>query len=988
MKRVLLFLLLLAIGAGGLWLAIGGESPLGRRAESSAPPAPRPRGAGGLPLQQGKIGVSVSQTGPLSFPQYRTVPLPDGTARHERVFLLEAEDSAPLDESRQQLDRVTVLLYEQDRPTGRLTAQRAFLELNRDAAGRPSLREDKDIDLREAVFETLPGAQLEGLRLELGEARIRIGEDELLLRTPNDDDPVRLVLTGERSGTLRGRGLEARLPRNRASARRLAEVAILHAPVLETEGVVVRADGRLDYREELDRGEATVTLAHGVQLDLTRGARFQGLGAAPPRDGDGATARIRGEHFTGWMQRRGSSRNPGEKKDDGARQESGWQRLLLTGAPASVEFDDGRLLAPRVRVEPGSLGDPWLLTAHGGESRLEQTHIRPGSRQTDRVTGGSPDRIHLVHVGGGTGAMHRALGFPQWTLRPLTDLRVVVFEGDSRLESGARTLHASRGLHVFHRDRSPTVIARGFGQVHIEQRATTPGEQDLVAIGDDGFELRATETAQQLRLGPAAAADAADPEAPWRRHRYQLQHGATTVNGLGSCQLERDGQRTQLWLLAPGAEIAGRLADQRLELDQVHRLEAVLEGEELRALTADGLPARLRRDGRGDTLAAAAPRLLQIGPRSLQLQRVPADGGDGAWAVLAEVDSLPVLRRTQTAAGRATTTILRGPRIDVHHLGGRDVLVDAAAEHDLLPVLEAELATPTGGEPTRAHALARRVRLLPFAISREAQQLHAGGSAGVLATVAFAAAGAPWLIVDDVRQFHLDDPRHGVVEGTGARLYLSQGAQAGLFVGDPDLGAPAEVRHRHGARDLVATGARVRLVREKDKELRLQALRTFADRPVFLLPTVTLHQTGSTALLSHVRALSSGNIDVLPDKVLFGGPVTAQGLRPDGDLDPEGIHLDARELRLLRDVRTGEVVQANGKDVRIDWTRLQAQGAEVDFDVRRNRCVVRDPADAIVDLPGGRRVTAPRIDLNYETMAVSYRNGRMVQTANAGADRR
>ncbi|MBL9080097.1 MAG: hypothetical protein JNL08_21570 [Planctomycetes bacterium] len=969
MKRVLLFLLLLGLGVAGLWFAIGDEAPVAAKTEASEPVE---RGPGGVPIAQGKIGVSVSQQGALSFPQYRVRPLPNGSARRERVFVLDSKKSEPLNESLQQLDDVTVTFFDDDQPAARLTAVRAFVELSRDAAGRPSLREDKEIDLREAVFVSLPGARLEGLRLELGNARVRIAEQDLLLRTATEDDPVLLVVDGERSATLRGKGLLARLPRDRDSTLRRGDITILHEPELETRGLVARARGRLDYREDLDRGEAIVTLDDTVQIDLDRGS-LGGAGGAP-------ATQIRGDRLTGWLVRSGQRTDA--DTDPAARDQVAWQKLLLTGAPATVELADGRLSTPRISVLRGLLGDPWLVTAHGGESRIEQTRLRPGSRQTELVTGTAPRRIHLVRPGASTGALLRAHGFPQWTLPALERQQVVVFEGEARLDDGVRTMTASRGLHLFHRDDAEGVAARGFGAVHVQQRATAAGEHDMVADGNDGFVLLATETAQDLRLGPLPPDDFTAVDAPWHAHHYTIRYGTAEATGTGACRIRRTGDQAQLWLRSPGSDIEGRLPDQRVELGNLRRLEVELRGDDVTALAAAGLPVRARRLGREDAIDATAPRLVQIGPRSLRLTAAEADDAT-TWLGLPAEHVLPVLRRTATPArGRATTAEVRGAWIDLHHVGGDDVVVDALTVADVLPVVDVELQAEAGGEPTRARCVADRVRALPFAISAEARTAHLGGAHSALALATFAVTAAPWLVVDGVRDFRLVDPVHGVVEGRGTRLLLSQGAQAGLFVGDPDRGEPAEVRRRHAGREVIARGARVRVFREQD--VRLTALRTFEDRPTFLLPSVTLHQTGSTGLLSHMQATCQGNIDVLPDRVVFGGPVTAIGLRADGSEDPDGIALDARELLLRRDPRSGDVVRAIGRGVDVDWPQLRAKAAEVDLDVVTTRCVARDPARATVVLPGGRTITAPYVEVNWETLAYRARNVRIEQAADAG----
>lgn len=976
MKRLLLFLLLVAAGVAALWFAIGDEAAVVAKTGGEVDDGAQ-RGPGGVTVTEGKLGLRVAQTGPLSFPQYRTVPLPDGSARTERVFLLDADDSQPITDSLQQLDRVTVQLFEDDRAVAKLFAERAFLELSRDASGRPSLQEDKEIDLRAAVFETLPGARVEGLRLDLGDARVRIGEDDLRLRTRTDDGPVLLSLAGDRRATLRGKGLQARLPRGKASALRRADVSILRDPVLETEGLVVHARGQLDYREDIDRGTAIVTIDDGVELDL------DGAGLAAAGDGGVTSTHIRGDRFTGWLLR-------SKRRDGGARAEREradeddavlWEKLLLTGAPAVVELPEGVLHTPRISVLPGPSGDPWIVTAHGGASRFEQTRVVPGSGFDDLVTGASPRRIHLVRTASGAGALLRSFGFPQWSLQSLDRTHVAVFEGDARLDGGANTLTASRGLHVFHGTGTDGVAARGFGDVHIEQRATRAGEQDLVADGNDGFTLRTGGTTQQLRLGPGLPdRDAAD--APWRRHRYTLRHGEATATGVGVCKLDRDGDTSHLWLRAPGAEIRARLADAGLELTDLRQLDVELFGDEVRGLDAAGLPARARYDGADGWVAAAAPLLRQIGQRSLRLERVPVDPASDLWDGLAEADALATLQRREQTDEHTTEATLRGPRIDLHHVGDADVVVDATTAAGEQPVVDVAVTPAGGGAPTRAHCRAERIRALPFAVSREAQRLHTGAVAA-LASATWTSAAAPWLVVDDIVEFRLDDARHGTVEGLGRRLVLAQGAQAGLFVGDADAGRPAEVRRLHQGREVITTGARVRVFRER--ELRLQALRTFEGRPAFLLPSVTLHEAGSTGLLSHMQATSQGDIEVLPDRVTFGGPVLTRALTADGEIDPAGIAIDARELVLLRDRKTGEIARAKGKQVQVDWTRMQADAAEVELDLVRTRCIARDPEHATVALPGGRVITAPYVEINYETMAYRARNSRL-QSVGTGTE--
>lgn len=974
MKRVLAFLLLLALGMVALRFAIGTDDPVQANVEETTTRPARPR-TSGVTTQQGKIGASVSQTGVIELPQYRTIRLPDGTTRHEQVFLLRAKDSKPLNDAVQELDDVEVLLFEKAEAVARLQAVRAFVELNRDGAGKPSLREQKDIDLRDAVFETLPGTKMAGIRLELGNARIRVGEEELHLRTATDRDPVLLVVDGEHRGTLRGNGLQARVPRGNDSPVQRVDIEVLHDPVLETAGITVRAKGRMHYVEDLGTGAAHVSLDDDVRVDLSHGQLS--LPGAVTRNGSGTatTSEIRGDQFTGWLQR-------GKRLVDGReREELVWRQLLLTGAPASIVVGKDRLLTPRIKVLPGPLGDPFQVTAFGGESRFELDQVRPDSQLDGPIHGTSPRRIHLLSPGNSVGAMHRQMGFPQWTLRSLNELQVVVFEGASKLESGSRTVTASKGLQMFSRNGASQGVALGAGDVGITQRARKPGEQDLHVHGNDGFHARLAAGDERWQLGPPlpAVADRASPR--WRAHRYDIRHGASTASGTGACEVERIGGRTRVRLRAPGPTIVGRLPTQGVELQSLNLLEATLEAEEVVSLTAAGLPARALRTRDGDVTSAVAPLLQQIGPRSLRLLSAPSADPDGVWLDLAREHARPQLSRNVVAKGKspAVQVLVEGPQIDAHHLGFDDVLVEAVELGDWRPTVDAMWDGPAGKRPTTTKFEAGRLRVLPFAVTREARLLHSGGARSPIAALPFHSLGNAWLIADDVSRFQLDDDEHGVVEGKGRRLLLSQGAEAALFVGDPDRQEAAEVTRTHQGRTAVATGARVRVFR--DDAIRLQALRTFADRPTFVLPSVTLHDPRSTGLLAHMTATCQGSIDVLPDRVVFEGPVAMQSLRADGTEDALGMHIDAAFLQMARDAKTGEVVRVVGKDVTLDWTQAKARSAEVEVDLRWNKLVARDPNGAQVVLPDQRTFSAPRIELNYETMAVTSWWGSLVQGA-------
>lgn len=972
MKRLLAFLLLLALGIVALRLAIGTDDAVRANVDDTTP---RPEGpaTAGLSAQQGKIGASVSQTGPIAFPQFRAVPVGDGTTRHEQVFRLEAKDSKPISDSLQQLDGVEVLLFEKGKAAARLLARQAFVELARDGTGKPSLREQKDIDLRDAVFETLPGSRGAGMRLELGNARVHVGEHELVLDTATDTEPVRLVVDGERTGTMRGKGLQARVPRDRDSALQRVDVEILHEPELETAGIVVVAKGRMHYVEDLKTGAAQVTLDDDVRVDLTQGRLVLPGALAPAGGGSAGRSEIRGDQFVGWLQREKRSENGREREN------VAWRQLLLTGAPAVVAVGSDRLETPRIKVLPGPLGDPFLVSALGGASSIEWHRARPGGPAEGPTRGTSPRRIHMLSPGNAAGALHRQLGFPQWTLGALNAVQIVVFEGGAHVENANTVVTTGNGMQLYSRGGSERGVALGFGDVRLVRRATRPGESDLVVTGNDGFRASFGGEVEHWRLGPPLPPVAERASPRWQAHRYEVRLGNATAQGTGACAIERLGARSTVRLFAPTPSIAGRLPAQGVELASLVHLQATFVDDEVVALDAAGLPARATRTSAGDVVAAVAPRLLQIGPRSLRLLGPEADDPDGIWLDLVRENARPILVRNVAAVGRkpAMQVQVEGPQIDAHHFGFADVMVEAVEVGDWRPTVEAMWDGADGARPTTASFEAARLRALPFAMTREARLLHAGGTVGPVAVLPYHSSGNPWLLADDVSRFRLDDARHGIVTGKGRQLVLSQGAEAALFVGDPDRQAPAEVERDHEGRVAVVRGARVRVFR--DQALRLQALRTFADRPTFLLPSLTLHDPRSPGLLAHMTASCLGNIDVLPDSVVFDGPVATHSLLADGTEDASGMHIDARVLRMLRNVDSGEVVRVHGDDVKLDWSKARAHSAEVEIDLRWSKLIARDANGATVVLPDGRTYAAPRIELNYDTMAVTSWSGSLVQ---------
>ena len=117
------------------------------------------------------------------------------------------------------------------------------------------------------------------------------------------------------------------------------------------------------------------------------------------------------------------------------------------------------------------------------------------------------------------------------------------------------------------------------------------------------------------------------------------------------------------------------------------------------------------------------------------------------------------------------------------------------------------------------------------------------------------------------------------------------------------------------------------------------------------------------------------------------GPVTAQGLREDGSEDPDGVHFDAENLTMERQGKKGEIVRALLKNVKADWSGMTAKSAALELDLKNSRLIARDAKDAVITLPNGRTLTAPRIEVNYETWSFDLHHGGFAQKNPEGPDR-
>ena len=970
MKRLVAFVILLAIGLIALKVAIGDEVAVRAKQDEQAERSdkPRPEQKPGVRVAGGKVNTTISQSGKLVYPKRREIDLGDGRVRKETVFVLYAEDSQPIGDGLQQLTSVRLELYDDDKHAVTLKASRAFLELGRGADGQPRIGESKAIDLRDTVVTSEPDSRLAGLKLELGDAKVNVGEDEIQLTTAADQ-PVTMQLEGRRSAKMTGRGARTRLPRSRKSSLRQASVTILSDPKLTSEDVHVQASGRMHYVEDLVSGAARIMLEEDVELRLQRG---QPDIADAAQDSEASASVARGNQFTGWLLR-ASERAVSPALSASKRGDMIWQRLVLAGAPATIETPGLKVETPSLTLRPGPLGEPAVITAHGGPSRVFQTEVEATSASQDLLVGRSPRRIHLVRPGQSIGALHGMMGFPRWTTMCLQKQQLVVFTDASEMERGPQLLTASSGMLMARRIDTDSTVVQGFGAVVIKDHPRTDfdgGEQrpTQTAAGNDGMILTVAGDKERLRMGPPVR----ETETAWRNHRYTVRYGSTSLDGLGGCEVRRQSGRTDLDLQAPFQEITAIFKDGDTELRKVRRLRATLLGDDLSTLEVEGLPVLATFARGGERLRARAPKIVKVGPRSLQLLPVTMD--ESPWNEIGEGDRAPRLTQTWSRpSGNEQPDLeyqvdMRGPRIDVHHAGGRALIIDTHAADDEPARIYAVLPKSASQDPATVTCAADRIRVLPFVLTPETISSHFGGG-GALAGISTHALAAPWLLVDEVRSFELDDDEQGHVEGAGKRLLISQGGAAALFLGDPDSQQAAVVRRRQGRREVVLCGARVRL--QGGDDVLLSALGTFEGRSTMLSPTMTLHEAGARGMLSHMRAVCRGDIYVEPDAVRFTGPVEATSLLPTSDVDPQGIKIDARELVMERLASTGEVSRVEGEDVRVDWPRLGARAGKIELELLRETCIASDSRAAVITMPDGRELRSPRISVNYLTWEIS-----------------
>ncbi len=906
-RRTLLLVVLLAVGFALLyWL--GGKQDAATGPAKLEPSVRDPRATTGIAVpverdpslpqaERPVIRVRV-EGGAIRLPRNREITLPDGGRMLLPLYRLNAEDSQQLADDRLKLLRVRIELFEisglpdrpQAIPSGELLASEATVVVAPDEQGRPSIEEDRDIDLRDVVLTTPEQARVAGVRLEVGQAFVRSEAQGLLVRTGDPREPFTLTRSGPRPMRIDGLGLDGRFPHGRSLDRVGDEsvLTVLAEPVLEFGGrspAKVRARGPMTLREQAASGRVTLHTEQDVVVETAM---------------RGAPATIHGERLDATLLRTGSD----------AQQGGDWVRFVLTGAPVTLEAKRLGLRCRELRISPAPDGRPYLLTAIGDPRLTTQT---PRGDATFACRG----ELHVVRYGERWLGPLAGAGGPFGT--GVEEL--LLLEQEAWIETAELTASASDGMQLARgpHARGPLLLA-GSGDVRI-----TNGP-DATFTGNDGFLLRTEPGNTRVLLGP---------HEPDPAHVYELRHGGQRIAGSGACQITReDSGDLLLRLRSPASDIDVTLAGDRGNLRRAGTLDARIAGDALAAVTATGAACEFTFATPDGPVTGTATRIHSTDARVVELTGAPA------------------------ALARSADERITARAIEVTRLSGGGIVLHAT-EH-------AQLAVRLPGDPSAPQAqlelTAQQLQLLPWLASPATRWFlatpHRAGTRLLLDRML----GSESLLAD--HDCLLVQKRDGQELGRarGDLLRMRVRGRSGVISGS--AAAPAElVRIDERGRRTRARAVAVEFAQGSAGEhLLLREDPAWSPHLEFTgtLPQLPAGDAQPRGDEQH-RLVCDGPIEVTPAQIRCLGPITLRALHADGSEDSQGLRLDAQRLLAERDRKTGEVVRLHAiEDATLRWAGLDARGARMTLDLRRQVCVLEDAAGlARISAPGaswsGRR---------------------------------
>lgn len=741
-RRLLVFVILIVLGFSVLWMALGRDAFTAKRSAQlqTQPSSRRPAAAAGgidvQPEREGAPRLTFSIEGEFEVQPTREVALADGSKLLLPTYRLHADDTRPRPEADNLMEMrgVTVELFRllrdgiepRTEKSGELRAQTVLVEIERDAHGRPSIHQDREMDFRDAVFRTLPAAGVTEMTLRVGRARLRTTEGEAVLRTA-EREPFTLDLAGAQSATVTGKGLFATIPTGDTPGP--IDVRVLAEPQMVTSDgkSKLSARGELHFTED-PAAVGRMEMRDGVEVTF-----------ASARDRTPLTAR-------GDVLRAGLRRVRGAGKADAL-----WEWIVLDGAPATVDAGQATIQCQRLDVLPSTNGGAGLLTASGAPCQVELAP--PGGQPT---TLSSERRVHMLPLADSLHEWIGPLGFPKGSLGPRFG-QIIVFAGHStaatQQASGRLDLDAADGLVVLRGTRADGMTTvRGLGAVV----AKLPGD-DVTLRGDDGMVLHDLPTADgrsaKLILGTGRAA------APL----FELHRGADMhLQGHGHLQLEQTTrgarQVADVDMTSPAED--GLLRVPQGTLSAIGRLQVELRDGAISALEASGTRCLVDASLHDGAVACEAKTVHSDDGRSFRLRGSPAKVVDARrGTVLGDVVDLMSFGDESGLRARGNARV----QGRIARAGGDAIDVD----------LRGEVA-----------------EMMPWRVPPRALRWHGSFLPPAAATVCAATWRAPHVHVRADVTSTLTDPADpdGKNEGQGDELWLQiedQGGGRGLLLGQP-----------------------------------------------------------------------------------------------------------------------------------------------------------------------------------------------------------
>lgn len=905
--RVVLALLIVAGALAALRWAIGDDFTTDAASNQGSPMKPSTHTAPDIVVdatddgKRSAIGISVA--GRFDFTSTVETPLPDGSRAFPKRYELHAEDSATVAADLARLDRVTAhvyrivdgLLQPESRKTATITARVAFVQLGRDAEGRPSIRADRDMDLTDVVLVSVPGSALRDLRLEIARVLVRQDENGIHLRTPDDRMPFVVTFGGEPAITMRGRGLDGFVPGLRgeddASGRLRLDVA--HEPVVTRGAMKLAATGTLRYTEDLATGDGRIAMREAVVVEgIDATATGGGHATAHGDELDAAILRQKGaaDHVV----------------QSGGEQRAAWRALTLRGKRARLLVQDFELQCDRLVVTPALDGEPAIFSADGSPTL------------TERGEGGlsfrAAERIHVIDVPGLLGPLHSFAGFPVPRFGALAQ-RLFLFEGRAHVDDPKHALavDAADGLSALRSD-SGLDLVRGSGDVALTSDRFT-------ASGDRGFLLARGPRGERVRLGPAVL----DPSHRFRLVERNAAREPVTLDGSGRCALVRDAAGAMtLDVASPAMDARIARGDDVVSAMRTLHLVTTAAGS-VATLVAEGPHCKL------DTVLR--DRNGRTEPIELLGERVTSDDGR----------SLTVIGSPASVV-RADGSRLRGERIDVTPFGAGAPAVVVRGT----PASIDGVRTTTAGE-TLALEAARLVvmpSLLPPAVLR-AHGIPARSWSTPARGQVFAQAFSQVFAKGALALRRCDGDGNLLSAATGTSLWLLPESESAVLTGSPAV----LIERTPNGREFVARAERLRGSKRADG-----APFVILEPSEEALPEIDVHGTGDAGPLRDLRIIAAVPIVLDGDRLVVDGDVRVRSLGAGGSIDADGLDVTAAGVDATLDSAAGTLRALHAHGARLAWQSIRAYGDVLRLDVPRTTIEVEgNTADgAWVELPGQR----------------------------------